>query len=190
MRTVAVLFAREDSIYKSIDGCDVWDQKRDALKWNARSPIVAHPPCGLWGRLAHMSKAPAAERKLALWAVCQVRINGGVLEHPATSKLWPEAALPEPGEYDGWGGFTIALPQAWFGHKAEKATRFYIVGTTPSNLPEVPLKLGESSHVVDTAKSIGKGDPRWRPCITKPEREHTPPDLARWLVAIARLCNP
>jgi hypothetical protein len=33
MREVAVLFARADSIYKTLAGCDVWDEARDALKW-------------------------------------------------------------------------------------------------------------------------------------------------------------
>lgn len=31
--TVAVLFARSDSYYKSLPGCDVWDAERDARRW-------------------------------------------------------------------------------------------------------------------------------------------------------------
>jgi hypothetical protein len=49
MREVAVLFARADSIYKTLAGCDVWDEARDALKWPGGAPIIAHPPCRAWG---------------------------------------------------------------------------------------------------------------------------------------------
>lgn len=188
MTTVAVLFARSDSVYKGLAGTDVWDQDRDALKWPGGAPIVAHPPCGPWGRLAQFCKKPPEQRAFALWAVNQVRLNGGALEHPATSKLWPEARLPEPGEYDAWDGFTMVIDQFWFGHRASKRTRLYICGTTPAALPEYSLKIGEAPCVVDTARGIGKGHPNFRPCITKPEREHTPIALAEWLLSTARLC--
>lgn len=49
--TIAVLFARADSIYREIDGCDVWDFARDARKWPGGSQVIAHPPCRAWGRL-------------------------------------------------------------------------------------------------------------------------------------------
>lgn len=45
MSGVAVLFARQDSHYKSIAGVDVWDIDRDARKWPGGMPVVAHPPC-------------------------------------------------------------------------------------------------------------------------------------------------
>lgn len=102
--SVAVLFARQDSIYKSLPGCDVWDIERDARKWPGGAPIVAHPPCRAWGRLRSFAKPRVGERELALWAVDQIRLHGGVLEHPAGSQLWQEKPLPEPGERDEWGG--------------------------------------------------------------------------------------
>ena len=45
MTQVAVLFARADSIYKTLPGCDVYDIKRDARTWPGGCPVVAHPPC-------------------------------------------------------------------------------------------------------------------------------------------------
>lgn len=51
LRQIAVLFARQDSIYKTLPGCDVWDIERDARKWPGGCPVVAHPPCRAWGRL-------------------------------------------------------------------------------------------------------------------------------------------
>lgn len=51
---VAVLFARSDSVYKSIPGCDVWDINRDARNWKGGAPIVAHPPCRAWGGILYV----------------------------------------------------------------------------------------------------------------------------------------
>jgi len=34
---IAVLFARSDSVYKTIPGCDVWDAERDARRWPANN---------------------------------------------------------------------------------------------------------------------------------------------------------
>ena len=47
--TVAILFARSDSYYKTLPECDVWDIERDARKWPGGAPVVAHPPCRAWG---------------------------------------------------------------------------------------------------------------------------------------------
>ncbi len=193
---VAVLFARRDSVYKSIPGCDVWDADRDALNWKGGTPGVFHPPCRAWGRLRHFARPRQGEMNLALWAVCMARVWGGVIEHPAASVLLPIAMLPEPGHRDAWGGWTLAVPQQWWGHRAEKNTRFYIVGCAPSELPTVPLVLGESSHVIAQNRTLRdgtrlkKGMPGWRPEVTKVEREATPPALAAWLVDLARRCRP
>lgn len=184
---IAVLFARADSVYKKIPGCDVWDLRRNATTWPGGSPVVAHPPCALWGRLKHFATDRPGEKELGLWAVRMVREFGGVLEHPAGSDLWPVAGLPVPGARDSWGGFTFAAPQMWFGHKAEKASRFYIVGCSPGDLPPVPFVLGEASHVI--AQSSRRQKLRLRPEVTKAEREHTPLALALWLVEVAKKCK-
>ena len=181
----SVLFARSDSIYKTMPGCDVWDAERDALNWQGGNPVVAHPPCRLWGALSALSTAPVEEKLLAIWAVKQVRKFGGVLEHPAKSKLWPAEKLPLPGRRDKWG-FTISVAQYWWGHKAEKLTWLYICGCEPSDVPPTPYCIGESTHVI--AQSSRRQKLRLRPEVTKSEREHTPPALAAWLVELARGC--
>ena len=38
MKTVAVLFARADSVYKTLPGVDVWDEARDARQWPGSGP--------------------------------------------------------------------------------------------------------------------------------------------------------
>lgn len=185
VRPVAVLFARADSVYKSMEGCDVYDIERDARTYDGPHPVVAHPPCRAWGRLRTFAKPRPDERNLARLAVAMVREWGGVLEHPAGSTLWDAQGLPKPAECkDQFGGWTYAAPQKWWGHKAEKATWLYVVGCAPSDLPDVPLTLGDATHVVQSRK---RSD--YRPHITKAEREYTPQELAMWLVTLARKCK-
>lgn len=183
--TVAVLFARADSIYKTMPGCDVYDAERDALTFPGGLPVVAHPPCRLWGRLRHMSTAPESERELALWAVDQVRQWGGVLEHPSSSTLWPAKGMPRPGAgRDEWGGFTLDVDQHWWGHRARKRTWLYVVGVRPSEAPRMPMALDAVTACItrSTVRSL--------PHTTMRERDATPPALAVWLCDLARLCVP
>jgi hypothetical protein len=181
---VAVLFAREDSNYKAMPGVDVWDAERDARRWPGGEPVVAHPPCRAWGRLRHFANPRADEKDLARWAVAQVRKWGGVLEHPASSTLWQDQQLPAPGKRDEFGGWTFPIVQMWWGHRAEKKTWLYICGAEPRDLPAMPLRLGDATHVVQSRKRHD-----YRPHITKAEREHTPPELASWLIELAARCK-
>lgn len=182
--TIAVLFARADSHYKQLPDVEVYDIDRDARTYDGPWPVVAHPPCRAWGRLRTFANPRPDERNLARLAVALVREFGGVLEHPAGSTLWKSQSLPRPGGRDAFGGWTLAAPQFWWGHKAEKATWFYVVGCEPGEMPDMPMVLGEPTHVVQTNK-IGDH----RPHITKAEREHTPAALAEWLVELSSRCS-
>lgn len=175
---VAVLFARSDSVYKQLPHLDVYDAERDARTWPGGVPVVAHPPCRAWGRLRHFACPRHDEKALGLFAVDAVRAYGGVLEHPEASSLWTAAGLPRPGERDAFGGFTFPCSQKWWGHPAEKKTWLYIVGITPSQLPAFPISFAPPLHRIG---KNGEGP--------KALREHTPPDLAVWLVELARRCH-
>src|SRR5690606_245836 len=98
---------------------ECWDAERDARLYSGPHPVVAHPPCGPWGKLRHMYGGGEGGPELARTAVAQVRLWGGVLEHPAGSELWGGAAclnrrsalagavhdLPYPGDPpDAFGG--------------------------------------------------------------------------------------
>lgn len=168
---LSVLYARSDSVYKKLPVCDVFDLARDARTFSGSTPVIAHPPCRLWGRLRTFSTAPESEKELAFHAVDCVRRNGGILEHPASSKLWPAAGLPLPGVRDSFGGFTLPVLQSWWGHKAPKATWLYIVGLEPRDLPAIPFELGAPSGRIENF-------------CTK-QREATPEALALWLVDLA-----
>lgn len=192
---VAVLFARADSIYKTLPGTDVWDADRDARNWLGGAPVVAHPPCRAWGRLRAFAKPRHDEKDLARWAVAQVREWGGVLEHPESSTLWADQGLPRGQERDEFGGWTMPIHQWWFGHRAQKRTWLYIVGIEPWDLPGFPLRLGQSDCRIRLDKRrpdgthIRKGDRDYQPILGDAEREHTPPELAEWLVTLARRCR-
>lgn len=182
---ISVLFARADSVYKTLSGCDVYDLVRDAKTFNGGMPVIAHPPCRGWGRLRHLAKLIPGERDLAIWAVEQVRLNGGVLEHPAYSRLWCEANLPSPGYFDEFGGFTLDVCQYWWGHKALKPTWLYVCGINRDHVPTLPYRAGEPEYVI--AKS--KNNPHGKKCVTHKEREATPVDLATWLIDLASRCG-
>jgi hypothetical protein len=184
---IAVLFARADSIYKTMPECDVYDINRDARTWIGGCPVVAHPPCRAWGQFAMFAKPREDEKALAPWAINQIREWGGVLEHPFNSKLWPTLGLPAQGNRDEFGGWTLVIHQHWFGHRAEKKTKLYIVGCEPWDIPDMPMRLDEPSHVIGDVGRASNGNKK--PEVSKAEREHTPPELARWLVELAKRCR-
>lgn len=172
---VAVLFAREKSVYMKIDGCDVYDARRDARTYAGSLPVIAHPPCRAWGRFSYKAKATEEERQLGFHAVAEVRRCGGVLEHPAWSQLWTAANLPFPGEViDPEGGWTLPVYQGPAGHRAPKDTWLYIVGISRRSLPSMPFALGLPPGRVEL--------------MGKAEREATPEPFARWLVELATIC--
>lgn len=187
-KKIAVLFARSDSIYKTFPLLDVYDIDRDARTYAGNLPVIAHPPCRAWGRLRKFAKPRRDERQLACFAIDTVRRVGGVLEHPASSSLWATCALPAPGSgFDDFGGWSIEVPQKWWGHKAEKNTWLYICGTSPSTIPVLPLVLGEASHTIGLRS--GRARCRARPDLPKAEREETPPLFAAWLIELAVKCS-
>lgn len=175
-KTFAVLYARNNSIYKSFPSADVYDLTRDARTFPNDLPIIAHPPCRLFGRLKQFSKADISEKLLAYHAVDAIQKCGGVLEHPAWSSLWREKNLPLPGVKDELGGFTLPILQSWFGHKCAKATWLYIVGINPSDLPTISFKLGVPKERIGDSGSM----------LT---REGTPLELASFLRDIALCCR-
>lgn len=182
MRTVAVLFARADSVYKMLPGTDVYDIDRDARTWPGGSPVVAHPPCRLWASLRTKSKAPPEEKDYARWAMQQVRENGGVLEHPWLSTLWDEYGLRS--ERRDAHGFMWPVDLFDFGFQAKKRTGLYIVGIEPQFLPARPLRLGEATHTVGLWS--GRDKDKCRPSIAKSQFDSTPSVMADWLVEISR----
>jgi len=169
---VSALFVCRSTHYAGLPGVDCWDESRDARNYPGPFPVVAHPPCRGWGRLRAFANVQPGELDLGRVAVDMVRRYGGVLEHPAGSKLWEACGLPAPGQRDAWG-FTLGVRQSDFDHRAPKATFLYVCGV-PSTwaLPTIPIVLGEPEGRIEY--------------MGRAERERTPPMFALWLVAIAR----
>jgi hypothetical protein len=194
--TVQALYVDPRGPYYGLLGPEnCWDEKRDARTYAGPWPVVAHPPCGPWGSLKHLYRGN--EHDCAPRAVEQVRAFGGVLEHPARSKLWDACGLPLPdGLSDGYG-HTIEVDQCAWGHVARKRSWLYVVNV---GLGEVLAGIrtgGTPTHWVSGFRSSTHGTPkryRQNGCAVPPgikvcsaqQRRRTPVAFAQWLIALAQ----
>jgi hypothetical protein len=164
-----------------------WDEKRDAREYEGPWPVICHPPCGPWGRLRHLYKG--AEHDCAPRAVAQVHAYGGILEHPAGSKLWDAAGLPKPGDWNDYNGYTIEVCQCDWGHVARKRTWLYLVGVPREAIVFPPPR--EPTHWISGGRwRVGKKakttpvPPGIKVCSAQ-QRRRTPVEFAKWLIALA-----
>lgn len=168
------------SIYKTIPGVDAWDIKRDVRNFDGKWPVVAHPPCRSWSAYtAHQAKPAPGEKELGPLCVEILQANGGVLEHPAHSRLFDHCNLPKPGQRRG-DLTTVYVEQAWWGYTMKKATWLVFCGVDPSALL-FPYKAHNPRD--------GVGDRRRQQVMSKHQRAATHPALAHWLVDAARKVN-
>ena len=139
MITVAALYVHKGGPYYGLPAVDPWDEARDARKYDGPHPVVAHPPCSRWCRLAGLVEARWGHKKgddggCFAAALEAVRCWGGVLEHPAYSDAWAAFDLNRPPTGGGWvnadlqGGWTCYVEQARYGHPARNATWLYACG--------------------------------------------------------------
>jgi len=179
-----VLFAQVESTYKKLD-CDVFDIERNALTCARLEAAIYHPPCRTWGRLYKLCRWENGEHWLAVWSILRIWRYGGVLEHPAGSKLWRLMGLPKPGSgTDIHGGFSLSIDQSWFGHKCKKNTWLYVKGCNPGQMPQMPLSFDAITHCISsTNKSLGMKE------ISKKWREKTPIKLAQYLIETVNIIN-
>ena len=137
---IAALYVENGGNYTGLPGVDPWDIQRDARIYSGPFPVVAHPPCQRWGKMAKVNHArwggehnEVGNDKGCFFAALQsVRTNGGVLEHPAQSYAWEFFGLKKPSGI-GWirspyYGWVCEVWQSAYGHKANKATWLYYVG--------------------------------------------------------------
>ena len=166
------------SVYRSLPNVECYDLKRDVRTFCGGLPIVAHPPCRSWSAYcAHQAKPVPGEKELGPLCVEWLRKCGGVLEHPAHSRLFSACGLPKPGRPTG-NLWTIEVFQAWWGDSRTKKTWLCFSGIAPDEVT-FPLRLHDPS-----------GDRRRWQLMNSTSRSATCLEMARWLVELARRCWP
>lgn len=190
---IAALFVQENGCYASMAGIDAWPESRDARKYQGSSPVIAHPPCQLWGPMAPINyKRWGGEHNMpgndagCFWSALEsVNRCGGVLEHPAKTKAWEKYGLKKPAR-GGWeksgAGWVCEVWQSAYGHKANKATWLYYKGNRP------PFDLNWSrpkgTHQIGFPDQRGKSANK--PTLSKKAANATPIEFRDELIRLAR----
>ena len=189
-----ILFVMKDSHYKTL-GLECYDEKADARTYLGNAPVVAHPPCQLWGKMANVNYArwggehnkPGNDGGCFRFALDTVNKFGGVLEHPAESYAWPAHGLQRPPR-TGWArsgqGWVCEVWQSAYGHRANKRTWLYCAGTDAPIEPRWERITG--THQIGFHDQRGKA--RNKPTLGKREANGTPPEFAAYLIELARGC--
>ena len=219
MTRVAALYVDPKGVYASLPDVDVWDEARDARGYFGPWPVVAHPPCNRWCRMAgfveklygHKIGDDGGTFGHALWSV---RAFGGVLEHPAYSLAWKHFGLPRPVTRSGWtltmeGEAVCYVEQGRYGLPVRKGTWLYAVGCDLPELrwgwtrdqegdPERQDEWGGMHGWRDawkmTVSDLGPGNSRRRgadfvPGLQYRDASHTPPAFRDVLLGMARSAN-
>lgn len=186
---IAALYVDSTGPYPALVGPEnCWDEARDARKYAGPLPVVAHPPCGAWGRYATGERIgdDGGCFQAAYRAICAF---DGVLEHPAYSRAWGRLGLVRPPVAGGWvrdpqgEEWTCHVEQGHYGHRARKATWLLYVGPEPP-----PLVWGPS--VASIRPRPGRDPIRERRIgavqrMCHRERRLTPPAFAEVLCRLA-----
>lgn len=180
MTRAAALFVDAAGVYAGRPDVDLWPVERDARRYPGPWPVVAHPPCPMWGWHARQFRRDRLGQDGGCFeaALRFVHTWGGVIEHPAASSAWAWFGLQRPG---GWGWtrgpvtaagdvWVCAVDQGHYGHVAPKRTWLYLVtSTTPPPLRWEPSSA--TGRVLDIP--------------AKRDREATPAAFAAVLLALA-----
>jgi hypothetical protein len=190
---LAALFVQPDGCYAQLPDVDVWPESRDARNYTGPFPVVAHPPCQLWGAMAPVNYArwggehnkPGNDGGCFASALDSVRRFGGVLEHPAKTKAWAAHGLEKPFAI-GWqrtidGGWVCEVWQSAYGHRANKATWLYYCGAHPPFEMRWARPVG--THQIGFQDQRGKAANK--PTLGKRESNATPLEFRDELLRLA-----
>lgn len=194
-RTVAALYVQKGGAYYDLEGVDPWDEQRDARLYAGPHPVVGHPPCSRWCRLAGLVEARWGHKRgddggCFAAALASVRQWGGVLEHPAYSDAWAAFDLPAPPRHGGWvrgfcGGWACHVEQVKYGHPAKKATWLYAFDVDLPALLWGSTADGASTALVSWCGNRTRADEK-RPRVGKAQASKSPPAFRDLLIAMAR----
>jgi hypothetical protein len=193
---ISALFVQKNGVYfdKNIDS---WHEERDARKYNGNLPVIAHPPCQLWGNMAFVNYArwggehnkPFNDGGCFESALKNVNRCGGVLEHPAKTRAFAYYGIEKPNKI-GWCNFgnywVCEVWQSAYGHRANKATWLYYVGNKP------PFELNwerlKGTHQIGFQDQRGKS--KNKPTLSKKEANATPLQFRDMLIRLAINAKP
>ena len=193
---IVALYVQSGGCYYGLPDVDPWDEVRDARKYNGPHPVVAHPPCQLWGSLAAVNYArwggehnrPGNDNGCFASALNAVKKWGGVLEHPAHTRAFAAHGIAAPTSigwqrtFDGW---VCEVWQSAYGHKANKATWLFYNGDA------IPPSLNWSrpigTHQIGGHDQRGKG--KNKPTLSKSEASATPVEFRDMLIDLARFAR-
>lgn len=193
---IAALFVDKNGVYSGMPDVDCWGIERDARLYAGSNPVVAHPPCQLWGRFAKINfirwggehNRPGNDGGCFASAIESVERCGGVLEHPAFTNAWTHHGLLKPSGI-GWVQYTrngrqryvCEVWQSAYGHKARKRTWLYYVGAKPH---ELNWERPDGTHQIGFHDQRGKD--RNKPTVSGKAASATPPLFAEELLMLAR----
>jgi hypothetical protein len=197
MKKIAALYVEKGGCYFGNDNIDPWDIVRDARLYDGLLPVVAHPPCQLWTRFAHVNFArwggehnrPSNDGGCFFHALETVRKCGGVLEHPAFSDAWKMYNLSRPQKI-GWNKvsdqeWVCEVWQSAYGHKARKRTWLFYCGINKPK--ELRWERIQGTHQIGGHDQRGKE--RNKPTISGKAASATPLDFRDDLIKLAMDCG-
>jgi hypothetical protein len=197
MRIIAALFVQADGCYAGLTYIDPWPIDRDARKYAGDMPVIAHPPCQLWGAMANVNfsrwggehNRPGNDGGCFESALASVNRVGGVLEHPAKSRAWAKYGLNKPVAV-GWQhsgeGWVCEVWQSAYGHRANKATWLYYRGANKPH--DLNWSRPVASHQIGQHDQRGKD--RNKPTLGKRESNATPVLFREELITLAINSSP
>lgn len=196
--TVAALYVMANGVYSGFPDIECWGEDRDARKYDGPFPVIAHPPCASWGRMAERAFGKVFNRNIGddkgcfEAALASVRKWGGVLEHPEDSRAFYRFGLEIPPRSGGWvssvdahsnvTGWVCRVEQGHYGHRTRKATWLYACWC---DLPS--LRWGRSCPVGYEPRAR-RGEAYTK--LSRRQRAATPPEFAELLLSIARTAKP
>lgn len=176
---VAALYVQPGGVYYGLEDVEPWGlPDKDARDYVGPWPVVAHPPCKRWSKIAAVHGVRNGQDDGCFEsALHAVESFGGVIEHPAGSMAWEWFGIRSPGQM-GWqktirGGWTCQVEQGNYGHDAPKSTWLYYYGNDPHGL------IWRPSGAAGRIEHMGGGGNPYK-------RERTPEPFRDLLIQLAK----
>jgi len=169
MNKVAALYVDPNGPYSDMGIVDTWDESRDARLYDGPDPVVAHPPCNRWGKMAPIN--------LKRWGT-PIGEDGGCFEKSLEKPQGLSWTRVSPTEWVG------EVWQSDYGHLATKKTWLLYVG----NKQPDPYKIDRRKGTHQVGGGIHTGNNK-KPRLNQSVTHLTPPEFAKYLVRLARDSN-